>query len=57
MGGELSELSNLPSKRMRLEDVTASSFPLGGPNNTVVPGAPQMELQHPERQASQVISF
>ncbi|XP_056164462.1 cleavage stimulating factor 64 [Syzygium oleosum] len=67
MGGELSELSNHPSKRMRLEDVTASSFPLGGPNNTVVPGAPhfgpvslnpapQMELQHPERQASQASS-
>lgn len=67
IGGELSELSNRPSKLMRLEDVTANSLSLGGLNNTVGPGAPrfgpvslnpapQMELQHPERQTSQVSS-
>ncbi|KAF8026710.1 hypothetical protein BT93_F3247 [Corymbia citriodora subsp. variegata] len=65
---ELSELSNHPSnKPMRLEDFTAHSFSVGGPNNTVGPGAPrfgpvslnpapQMELQHPEKQAAQVSS-
>ncbi|XP_030512572.1 cleavage stimulating factor 64 [Rhodamnia argentea] len=67
IGGELSEPSNHPSKLMRVEDVRASSFSLGGPNNAGGLGAPpfgpvslnpapQMELQHPERQASQVSS-